>query len=534
MERKPWLILAILAIVTLVVVALVVASCRQTAANGGEPTPFPSPGASLTVTLPSTAAVDVTISELATNPGLYEGAILRVSGRYQRQPLLVCDADPHPSPATWGLAEEGLTTLASGMDQQLRSLLPEELLMTVEGRWRRWQGLVGCGKSAQARDFYYLEVGRVLSPSPLTMVTLTPGADATEIAVIPPTITPTLALTPTLSVTDEFTPTEELSPTETIEIPEFPTQEIATPDPDLFPTEVISPTDLPTPTFSAGTAVITGTAPAGTPATPGTPGTPTPTITGTPPTATPTVTGTPPTATPTGQSQATPTLDPGNVLAQIDLLEDSFYYIGVEQLEANQTHSWLVEPGYTGTFVIQAFASSPANLMLSVVRDGEVTVNRQNSAAAGQLETLTITVASDEERYEVLVENADRSATDYFIVIHDADPDNGDFQRVVNGLLTSGSQQNNVNLPEDTDHIWYFIGNEGDELSITVTPGSDDDTFAALIGIGTDEDLGNAVDGDYGEEDTVDYTLPNSGLYVIVVGDWDYDGGSYGIVITLQ
>lgn len=530
-KRGPWLVAAILAIATLVVVALVVASCRGTAANGGEPTPFPSPGASLTVTPPTTAVVEVTISELTANPGLYDGAILRVSGRYQRQPLLVCDADPHPSPATWGLAEEGLTALASGMDQQLRSLLPEELMMTVEGRWRRWQGLVGCGKSAQARDFYYLEVGRVLSPSPLVMVTLTPGAGATDIAAVPP-ITPTLALTPTLPATDELTPTLELSPTETIEVPQFPTQEIATPDPDLFPTEVITPTALPTPTSSGGTAVITGTLPSGTPA--GTPGTPTPTITGTPPTATPTVTGTPPTATPTTQSQATPTLDPGNTVEQLDLISDTSYWTGVERLEANETHSWLVEPGYTGNFVVQAFAPAPANLVLSVVKDGQITVNRQNSAAAGQIETLSIPVASDEERYEVLVESADGSATDYFILLHDTNADNGDIQRVAHGLLTPGSQQNNISLPADTDHVWYFIGNAGDDLSVTVSPGSDDDTYVALIGVGTDEDPGDIEDGDYGEEDTIDYTLSSSGLYVIVVGDYDFDGASYSIVITLQ
>src|SRR5690606_29300753 len=123
---------------------------------------------------------------------------------------------------------------------------------------------------------------------------------------------------------------------------------------------------------------------------------------------------------------------------------------------------------------------------------------------------------------------------DYFLVIYDADPDNVDIQRVINGPLTPGSQQNNINLPADTDHIWYVVGNAGDNLSVTVSPGSDDDVYVGLVGPETDEDPGDIEDGDYGEEDTIDYTLPSSGLYVIVVGDYDYDGGSYSILITLQ
>jgi hypothetical protein len=205
-ERVPLFVVTILGVVALIIVVYLLTRDRGTGAGSPNPTPFPTPES--TVTIASQEPVEVTVSELATNPGLYEGATLRVTGRYRRQPLLVCDADPHPSPATWGLAEEGLTALASGMDQQLRSLLPEDLTMTAEGRWRRWQGLVGCGKSAQAQDFYYLEVGRVLSPSPLTSITLTPGPgqEATEIVQIPPPITPTLTLTPTLSVTEEATP----------------------------------------------------------------------------------------------------------------------------------------------------------------------------------------------------------------------------------------------------------------------------------------------------------------------------------------
>jgi hypothetical protein len=523
-ERVPLFLVTVLGVATLAVVAYMLAVGRGRA-GGENPTPFPTAGA--TVTISSQEPVEVTVSELTANPGLYEGATLHVTGRYRRQPLLVCDADPHPSPATWGLAEEGLTALASGMDQQLRSLLPEDLTMTVEGRWRRWQRLVGCGKSAQAADFYYLEVGRVLSPSPLTMVTLTPGPgqEATEIAEIPSPITPTLTLSPTLSVTEEATPTLALTPTATVELPAIPTRAATIPA-GVTPTvagTAVSPTALPTPTSPLGgtattrTPTVTGTPPTATPGTPGTPGTMTPTVTGTPPTT-------------------TPTTGPGNTNDQGDFLFDLNYFVAVEHLAANQTDSWSSVIYNDETFVIQVIAPTPADPVLSVIRDDQVIINRQNTAAAGNVETVQLSGSSEDgETFEIVIETADRSATDYSLVVHDQEPEN-DYQRAIRGFLTSGSPQNNITLPANTEHLWYFVGNAGNTLSLTVSPGSaNDDPFPALIGPETDEDLGSMQDMGDGEDDTLTgFMLPATGLYAIFIGDNnDYEGFTYTLTLTI-
>lgn len=529
MKRGPVLfVVTTLVVATLIVVAAVVASCQGTTA--GSPTPFPTPGASLTVTIPNAAAVDVTISELSTNPGLYEGAILRVSGRFQRQPLLVCDADPHPSPATWGLAEEGLTTLANGMDQQLRSLLPEDLTMTAEGRWRRWQGLVGCGKSAQARDFYYLEVGRVLSPSPLTMVTLTPdpNQEPTAIAEIPPVITPTLALRPTLSVTEEATATLALTPTETSELPVFPTQAETTPDFEQTPSPtgstLITPTQLATPTSPLGgtattrTPTVTGTPPTATPGTPG--------ITGTPGTMTPTVTGTPPTA--------TPTLNASNTDNQGDIFGYD-YESAIVHLDANETHSWDADLFTDDAIIVQVIAPAPADLRVSVVKDGQVIIPPQNLSAAGIAEILPLTPSAGEDIYQVLVETTDGSATDYSLTAYYTAPsDFVDYAYILSGFLTPGTPRNNQSLPADTYHIWFFVGQAGDTVTITVSPNGEEDPNFTLYW--DSEDNSEYIDDGEGGDDEVllEFNLLSDGLHAIALSEISDESMNYNISLTVE
>ncbi|HMT19928.1 MAG TPA: hypothetical protein PKE20_01560, partial [Promineifilum sp.] len=153
--------------------------------NATSPTPFPTTGPQATTL--GNAPVPLTVAELMAAPGLYRDAVIQLTGRLRKQPLIVCDSELHPSPGGWGLAEEGVLALAGGFEQQVRSLLPDDLTMSVEGRWRLWEGLVGCGKQAVRQELWYLEVGRILSPSPITQVTLTPGG---EVAISAITNTP--------------------------------------------------------------------------------------------------------------------------------------------------------------------------------------------------------------------------------------------------------------------------------------------------------------------------------------------------------
>jgi len=473
------------------------------------PTPFPSPAASLTPTAQGPIVLSVT--ELANAPGLYRDAVLQLTGLFRKQPVLVCESDPHPAPATWGLAEEGVQALAGGFDREVRSLLPDGLLMTVEGRWRRWEGLVGCGKQASPREVWYLEVTRIVSPATLTMVTLTPGAGgeaSTAVAEVP-----TMEGQPTtegLPTADELllpTPLEEATP----ELP-FPTD-----TPEGYPggageLSPAAPTPSPEPTLLPGvTPTLTNNLP--TPTLPGnTPaGSPVPTVTGTPAT---------PTATPTGGP-------PGQVIARGDLydLDEEFASVTIA---AGTVDSWTIELFEDETLQVYAIAASPADIVLSVLKDGQVIVNRQNTAPAGAPEFLNGPSLPGEGIYEIQVSVQGGQAADYAILAN-VDPE---FPYIFNGIVSSGNPRSAVQIPNDAVHYWFFAANAGDSLTLIITP-NDGDPILDLYGPGA-EYIDSVDENGTDEEEVYETTLTETGLYAVRIMEIDGLSMTYDIEVTLE
>jgi len=478
---------------------------------GGSPSPTPFPTAAGTPSPTASGPVALTVAELAAAPGLYVDTVVQVSGLFRKQPLLVCDAEPHRSPASWGLAEEGLLAPAGGYDQQVRGLLPEGLLMTVEGRWRRWEGLVGCGKAAVTREVWYLDVARILSPSPLVQVTLTPGAPGTAVAEVSPTIEGEATLPPTEDPALFPTPLpEEAFPT-----PDFatsPAAEAPIPTEEAFPTEPLLPTEELEP--------IGGVSP--TPATAGTPTigpSGTPTITGTPATATPTATGTPPTATPTVPNGS------GQVVAKGDLrnLEGEF---ATTTLAAGRTDSWAMEIFDDETYTIFVQAPAPVDIVLTLLKDGQVIVDRQNSAAPGAPETITAPGGAVDGLYEVRVTAGNGSATDYAIVLV-ADPDT---LYTVNGMIAPDLPRNSVPLPSDASHFWFFTATVGDDVTIVAKPAGGDLNIELY---GPDGNyLDEFDDGFDNEADSAEWTVETTGLHAIIIYEWDGAAITYDLTMT--
>ena len=498
MRRLAWLLLFL---------PLLLAGCGGRSA--GAPTPFPTPAASPSPTAGGPIALSV--GELAAAPGLYLDTLVQVTGVFRKQPILVCQAEPFHSPATWGLGEEGLLVLAGGYDQQVRELLPEGLLMTAEGRWQRWEGLVGCGKTATTREVWYLNVGRILSPSPLTQVTLTPGAPGTAVAEAPtaeggpPTEAPTEegSLFPT-PLPEEETPLPEAT---------FPVGGEEEPTEELFPT---APADAP-----LATETLPGLPPTGTPTVTGTAGTPTPTTTGTPGTTTPTVTGTPPTATATTPSGG------GTVITKGDLrdLEEIF---GSTTLGAGTTDRWDMEIFEEETYSIYVVAPPPADLVLTLLKDGQTIVDRQNTAPAGQPEIITAPNGPVEGLYEVRVSVQGGGAAEYAILLNT----DAEFPYIFSGIIAPGSPRNGVSLPTDAMQFWFFAGSAGDQLTVTLDPTSGDPYFD-LYGPGA-EYLTSVDEGFDNEAETLEMTLDQTGLYGIAIGEIEGAAISYDLSIALD
>jgi len=494
MRRFVWLLLSLL---------LLLAACRGRA--GGAPTPFPTAAATPSPT--ASGPIALTVTELAAAPGLYLDALVQVTGAFRKQPLLVCEAEPFRSPATWGLGEEGLLVLAGGYDQQVRDLLPEGLLMTAEGRWQRWEGLVGCGKSAVNREVWYLNVGRILSPSPLTQVTLTPGGPGTAVAEVP-----TLEGEPPLAPTEDFsfpTPLPEENPTEEAT---FPVDDFPAPTAELLPTLPSTTLESELPTASV-TVALSGT--------PGTPTTGTPTITGTPPTATPTVTGTPPTATPTTPS------GPGQIITK-GSWDDFYEGFVVTTLAAGTTDRWDQEVFEGESYTIYVIAAQPADIVVSLLREDQTIINRQNTAAPGVPEIIDPTNITGAGNFQIHVATASGVAADYAILSGTDE----EFPTSIAGYITLGTPRTGVQMPEGASHYWFFTATAGDQVTIVLDPTNGDFYFDLYDADG--ESIDSMDDGGEGETETLTATLAASGLYAISLAEIDGIATTYTLSVTRQ
>lgn len=497
-------------------VGLGLVACRAGELAG--PTPFPTAGP--TATPPILTPIALLPQDLAAAPAFYRDVPLRLSGNYRRGPLLVCDSEVYRSPATWSLEAGNTVIQAGGYDAELRSLLPDSMSVTVEGRWRYWQGLVGCGKQAQQREIWYLEVNRIISPSPLVRVTLTPGGP-TELAQVGEQPTPMMA-----------TPAFEETPSGFDDVP----PPVATDDfsgypaPPQFPEATDEPTEEPedffaTPSFASATPSLEPTPPL----------VETPTSLASTPLPNASSTPTPfgqATATPTnGQVTPTATTIPGElpVVDQGDVFDIDEEYTS-RTLAVGTAHRWSIELFEDEAFTVSVIAAAPADLVISLVKDGEILVNKQNMAAAGQAETVTSDTSYGEGPVEIIVQTTNGSTAEYAIVAFYV----GEYTVKFMGFLNSGAPQSNVQMAEEASHYWFFVAGAGSRLSAILTPDAGSDLLADFYGPGA-EYLEMADEGLEGEaEQLTDFPIPATGLHSVRVSDIEYTSMTYTIVISLE
>lgn len=461
------------------------------------PTPFPTAGTPQNT--PVVGPTTLTLQEVADSLGLYEDALIVVSGRLKRQPLFVCDSEPHPSPATWALTDDGAALLAGEFDQQVRQLLPEDITMTVEGRLRRWNGPVGCGKQAQPQEVWFLEASRILSPSPLTQATLTPtGFDegSTDITQVTPTEM-TSDTQPTLEPTIESlepVPT----PDEAIETPQVQqtveaTETVPTPE----DTSLVTPEAPTEGTLTAGTATVT-------------PGV-----------------GTPSATPPTANGTATATSGPGQVVDKGDVYDVDGEFPAAT-LGPGEIHSWTLELSEDEIYDVKVIAPIPADIVLSFYRDGQPLVDRQNTAPAGTAEVLAIRDQPIGD-YEIRVQTEAGRSTEYIMLLSTPI----DYELSSLGFLASGAPRANINMSEGEYHYWNFTAAAGNRITVTVTPGSDTSPFLTLFGPDGVE-IDGAGDGEPGEPVVFEYTIEQDGLHTLSLEEYSAAEMTYTITLSIQ
>ncbi len=473
------------------------------------PTPFPKEVRSQRVT--TAAPIPITLDNLAANPDFYVGATLHLTGHFRRLPLLACQGEAVPSPATWGLESDGFLANASGMDEQLRSLLEEDQLITVEGRWLRFEGPLGCEPFLNDQTIWYLSADQILDPHPLVRAQATANVDPQD----SPGDTGAAIATAIVELPADdgvqATATTIALPTETAAATAVPsvTPQIV----PATPGEAVTATFTPLPSATAGGASFTPTPDAGL-------------------TATVPVAGSP-TATPDGTGQATATADPGasatpsgstpgekGALDPEDLI--------IDMLSAGATDRWTLDLIAGDMITITVAPGGMANIILSVLdSNGTALVNNQNLTPVGEVETIKDLNIAEPGIYDLLIKTEQGIETDYALMFMDQES----YSFVFRGTLVNNATKSDT-LPADTDQFWFFNAVSGESVSFTVTPDSGSDPYIELYDPSGARMLTLDDTGEGEAESLETYTLVDGGMYGIRVAEFDFRPMSYQIVLT--
>jgi hypothetical protein len=477
------------------IILLLLAGCSQRDASTPEtPTPFTFVEAE--VRAPVGEPIAISLTHLAANPELFEGSNLQLSGQYQLLPKLICGRDAHPSPATWAIVGEGLLANATGHDQQLRQLLNDGQEITVDGRWLHYSGPVGCGKSAPVQEIWYLSVSRIVDPHPLAKaVSNSAGNDTEPSTIVELPAAPTHSITETLPSPVE---TATLEPTMTVSAPPTfvasPTQPGATPTatPSLTPSLVATPTS----TGTAVTATITGT------------------ITTTP-----------------VDSSATPVRSTARPSGQDPISKGSleFEELMMGTLESGAVDSWNITIDSSNFLTVTVAPGSSANMLLSVLdQNGQILVDRQNQAAAGEVETITNLTLTEPGTYQIHVATDPAEQTDYALMVLDSNSYDFRFR----GTMSPGEQRTD-STSVDSDHFWFFSASDGESINMKVTPYQDADAYVELYGTDGSRLLPPLDNGNEGEAEILDnHSILATGMYAIRIGEYEFNAMSYQVVLN--
>lgn len=493
-----------------VILAFFFTSCRPS--NGSDdssevtPTAFAKQFPIQRVT--TAAPIPITLEHLAANPDFYIGATLQLTGQFRRLPRLACEGESYPSPATWGLEADGFLANGSGMDEQLRSLLNEGQTITVEGRWLKFEGPVGCQGNLSDQAIWYLSIDRVIDPNPLRRLEPDAIAEA-QVSTTEAALPPATGEEPGQEGIIE----EDESVTETV----IPSIDLT---PTLFP--------LDTPVFVETATVITSTATfAPLPSATAVSGAATPTLF-----ASQTPTGVPgslPTSTPASQATATiaatatssgtTPIDKGDLEAE-DLIIDT--------LGAGATDRWQLDLSAGDSITITVAPAAESDLVLSVIdSNGAPLISDQNLTPAGQVETIQDLSISNPGIHNVVIRAAQATQTDYALMMMDSES----YSFFFRGTLQPGSTRSD-NLQADNDHFWFFSAQSGESISFSITPDGTSDPYIELYD--PDGAMMLTID-DNGEgevESLENYTLLDPGLYGIRVAEFDFLPMSYQITLT--
>jgi len=437
------------------------------------------------------------LSLLENNPAEFLGDQLQVSGDLSKAPANDCSTKSRTYPGNWILTDGD-----SGI--------------VLTGSWLHWEGVVGCGSHFRSDEQYYLNIERLESPNPIAFVpvvqdpvfvnTLESGQDADGTGIGETYTTPasTATTVPETQNSGAITP--------------FPEQEIrtATPAPLVIPTATSG--DLPAATLTSTPdgiqgSVITATTSAGDDLDP---------------TSTSTPTRIPGTSVATATVENTPTTTPESPVLPVFQMDLDISSLETGNLQANETHLWTHEITSTKRLTVSLASDHLIDVSVSIRSPAGDVIAQQNNSVGSEPEIMANVTLIDPGVYDILISSPSGEAGYYAILISDQDS----YPYIFQGTLQIGDVGTAV-LAAEHDHFWHFIGAAGQTVTMSVAPTDDSDLFMNLFGVDGVTLVRFHDETASGEpEQLASYILPDSGIYSLRVGEYNFQSASYEIFLT--
>ncbi len=200
------------------------------------------------------------------------------------------------------------------------------------------------------------------------------------------------------------------------------------------------------------------------------------------------------------------------------------------QLPANGTQTWVFEgsAGQTVSIILTPLEGQFDAVLELVGPEGSTLVNLDEGFSGDTeiIADLELTVTGE---YDIIVREFNERGGDYTLSLDEGGAVLTNFYDA--GNLAYGEVKGE-DLQEDEAHAWFFVAEAGDEVTVVVTPLSPGaDVVVWLL----DPNLQRLVIQDeffYGETETIVYTLPVAGQYVVLVQEFFSEASSYQIVLT--
>jgi hypothetical protein len=195
------------------------------------------------------------------------------------------------------------------------------------------------------------------------------------------------------------------------------------------------------------------------------------------------------------------------------------------------TRHWRFTGAAGDVITIQAIPARGADLVLTLVNPaGATLIAARNSAGDGQPERIEALPLAADGDYQIVAGEATGQASAYAVSVGD----DGDWYRYVFAGTIGDGAAVEQSLPANTDHYWFFSGSAGQSLSLSLTPLDHSDPFFSLIG----PDMVTLFDffdenGSGQAEYLVDYELPTTGFYAILVGEGFFNSCHYQLRVEL-